>query len=63
MAEPMLLSQENVYPLRIEEGRAANKSPHKKFGYFLSISQQAVSADITKNSVVGNIVRYLNHEY
>jgi hypothetical protein len=30
----------------IEEGRAASKSPHKKFGYFRSISQQAVSADI-----------------
>jgi hypothetical protein len=30
----------------IEEGRAASKSPHEKFGYFLSISQQAVSADI-----------------
>jgi hypothetical protein len=30
----------------IEEGRAASKSPHKKFGYFLSISQQAVSANI-----------------
>jgi hypothetical protein len=29
-----------------EEGRAASKSPHKKFGYFLSISQPAVSADI-----------------
>jgi hypothetical protein len=36
----------------IEEGRAASKSPHKKFGYFLSISQQVVSADITKNSAV-----------
>jgi hypothetical protein len=30
----------------IEEGRAASKSPHYKFGYFLSFSQQAVSADI-----------------
>jgi hypothetical protein len=29
----------------IEEGRAASKSPHSKFGYILSISQQAVSAD------------------
>jgi hypothetical protein len=29
----------------IEEGRAASKSPHKKFGYFLSMSQQAVFAD------------------
>ncbi len=27
----------------IEEGRAASKSPNQKFGYFLSISQQAVS--------------------
>jgi hypothetical protein len=30
---------------------------------FLSISQQAVSADITKNSAVGNIMQYLNHKY
>jgi hypothetical protein len=30
----------------IEEGRAASKSPHQKFGYFLSISQQGDSADI-----------------
>jgi hypothetical protein len=28
-----------------------------------SISQQAVSADITKNSAVGNIMQYLNHKY
>jgi hypothetical protein len=47
----------------IEEGRAASKSPHQKFGYFLSVSQQAVSADITKNSAIGNIMQYLNHEY
>jgi hypothetical protein len=26
-------------------------------GYFLSISQQAVSADIIKNSAVGNIMQ------
>jgi hypothetical protein len=32
--------------ITIEEGRAVSKSPHYKFGYFLSISQQAVSADI-----------------
>jgi hypothetical protein len=38
----------------IEEGRAASKSPHKKFGYFLSISQQGVSAGIIQNSAVGN---------
>jgi hypothetical protein len=38
----------------IEEGRAASKSPHKrKFGYCLSMSQQAVSADIIPNSAVG----------
>jgi hypothetical protein len=37
----------------IEEGRAASRSPHSKFGYFLSMSQQAVSADIIPNSVVG----------
>jgi hypothetical protein len=30
----------------IEEGRAVSKSPHYNFGYFLSISQQAVSANI-----------------
>jgi hypothetical protein len=36
----------------IEEGRAASKSLLSKFGYFLSISQQAVSSDITKNSAV-----------
>jgi hypothetical protein len=36
----------------IEEGRAASKSPHYKFGYFLSISQQGVSADIIQNSAV-----------
>ncbi len=38
----------------VEEGRAASKSPHEKFGYFLSISQQEVSADIIQNSAVGN---------
>jgi hypothetical protein len=37
----------------IEEGRAARKSPRKKFGYFLSMSQQAVSADIIPNSDFG----------
>jgi hypothetical protein len=36
----------------IEEGRAASKSHHSKFGYIISISQQADSADITKNSAV-----------
>jgi hypothetical protein len=39
----------------IEEGRAASKSPHQKFGYFLSMSQQAVYADIITNSAVGII--------
>jgi hypothetical protein len=39
--------------LGIEEGRAASKSPYWKFGYFLSMSQQAVSADIIPNSAVG----------
>jgi hypothetical protein len=33
----------------IEEGRAASKSPHQTFGYFLSTSQQEVSADIIEN--------------
>ncbi len=37
----------------IEEGRAASKSPLRKFGYFLSMSQQAVSAEIIPNSAVG----------
>ncbi len=37
----------------IEEGRATSKSPRQKFGYFLSMSQQAVSADIIPNSDVG----------
>ncbi len=37
----------------IEEGRVANKSPHSKFSYFLSISQQGVSAQIIPNSTVG----------
>ncbi len=37
----------------IEEGRAASKVLiKKKFGYFLSMSQQAVSADIIPNSAV-----------
>ncbi len=39
----------------IEDGRAASKSPHKTFGYFLSFSQQEVSADIIQNSAVGNL--------
>jgi hypothetical protein len=38
--------------LSIEDGRAANKRPHKKFGYFISIFQQAVSPGNTKNSAV-----------
>jgi hypothetical protein len=47
-----------TYPLLyfiygIEEGRAASKSPHYKFGYFLSMSQRAVSADTIPNSAVG----------
>jgi hypothetical protein len=37
-----------------EDGRAASKSPIKTFGYFLSISQQEVSADIIQNSAVGD---------
>jgi hypothetical protein len=35
-----------------EEGRAASKSPHEKFGCFLSMSQQAVFAEIIPNSAV-----------
>jgi hypothetical protein len=38
----------------IEEGRAESKSPHQKFGCFLSLSQQGVSANIIQNSAVGN---------
>ncbi len=41
-----------IWAFLIEEGRAASKSPHEKFGYFISISHQAVSVDITKNSAV-----------
>jgi hypothetical protein len=36
----------------IEKGRAASKSPHKKFGYFLSMSQQAVSVAFISNPAV-----------
>jgi hypothetical protein len=39
-------------PLPIEEGRVVSKSPHYKLGYFLPISQQVVSADITKISAI-----------
>ncbi len=39
----------------IEEGRAASKSPHYKFGHFLSISQQGVTADIIQNSAVAKL--------
>jgi hypothetical protein len=38
----------------IEEGRAASKSPRYTFGYFLSTSKQEVSADVIRNSAVGN---------
>ncbi len=37
----------------IEEVRGESKSPHYKFGYFLSMSQQEVSAEIIPNSAVG----------
>jgi hypothetical protein len=46
----------NGMGLPIEEGRAASKSPHKKCGYFLSISQQGVSADIIQNSFVYYVI-------
>jgi hypothetical protein len=42
------------FGVSIEKGRAANKSPHPTFGYFLSTSQQEVSAGIIQNSAVGN---------
>jgi hypothetical protein len=45
---PALKYQVSSYS--IEEGRAASKSPHSTFGYFLSISRQEVSADIIQNS-------------
>jgi hypothetical protein len=38
----------------IEEDRAASKSLNETFGYFLSTSQQEVSADNIQNSAVGN---------
>jgi hypothetical protein len=38
--------------LHIEEDRAARKKPHKTFSYFLSTSQQEVSADIIPNLAV-----------
>jgi hypothetical protein len=37
----------------IEEGRAASKSLHNKFCYFLSMFQQAVAANIIPNSADG----------
>jgi hypothetical protein len=42
-----------LYSTTIEEGRAASKSPHYKFGHFLYMSQQAVSANIIPYSAVG----------
>jgi hypothetical protein len=42
----------SAHTLPIEEGRVASKSPHYKFSYFLPISQQVVSADITKISAI-----------
>ncbi len=42
------------YCTAIEEGRAASKSPHETFGYFLSSSQQEFSAGIIQNSAVRN---------
>jgi hypothetical protein len=47
------LLQPDLSHAAIAEGRAASKSPHLKFGYFLSMSQQAVSADIIPNLTVG----------
>jgi hypothetical protein len=38
--------------LTIEEGRAASKSTHQKFGCFLSISKKVVSVHVTKNLAV-----------
>jgi hypothetical protein len=51
----VLVTSSVPFPLGpfIEEGRAASKSPHEKFGYFLYMPQQAISADIITNSAVG----------
>jgi hypothetical protein len=38
--------------MTVEECRAASKSTHQNFGYFLSMSQQAFSADIIPISAV-----------
>jgi hypothetical protein len=40
------------FPQTIEEGRTTSKSPHYKL-QFLSMYQQAVTADIIPNSAVG----------
>jgi hypothetical protein len=42
----------NILGKVIEKGRAASKSPLKTFGYFLSMSQQAVSGAIIPNPAV-----------
>ncbi len=47
-----IVTSSEVYSNSIEEGRAASKSPQYKFGYFLSISHQEVSADTIQNSAV-----------
>ncbi len=36
----------------IEEGRAASKSPHSKYGFFISMSQLTSSVDIIPNLAV-----------
>jgi hypothetical protein len=50
----LFISSILYYITPIEEGRAATKCPHLRFGYFLSISQQEVSADVIQISAVGN---------
>jgi hypothetical protein len=49
----LVIKLATCYVWTIEEGRAASKSPHYKFAYFLSMSQQAASADTIPNSAVG----------
>jgi hypothetical protein len=44
-----------TYKSTKEEVRAASKSPHSKFGCFLPISRQVVSADVTKKLSFCNI--------
>ncbi len=58
------LSLSPVSALSNHRGRSCGKLKSLlKIWRFLSIFQHAVSANITKNSAIGNIVQHLNHEY